>query len=190
VSSFSSPAQPSADVQPTPNAHRSTDHLAPGGAGRPTTAQSHEGHRLAKYRSGTVFSTSVDTDEQASARIRRRGADVSDQIEYVSERLLVTFAHSGIDVERVGLFAGPRDSQIASRFAIIAKVGGTHAIAASNKGSDGHARSANRVVGEIFCVDPTMGPCMPENHPVIPRSKTPERGGEDCAPRDDKSSQD
>jgi hypothetical protein len=86
----------------------------------------------AKYRSGTVFSTSVGTDEQASAGIHRRGADASDQIEYLSERLLVTFAHSGIDVERVGLFDGPRDCEIAGRFAISAKVG-SHPIAASNK---------------------------------------------------------
>ena len=62
----------------------------------------------------------------------RRRVDVSDQIEYLYERLLVTFVHRGIDVERVGLFGGPRDGQIASRFAIIAKVG-SHAIAASDK---------------------------------------------------------
>jgi len=84
-----------------------TGHLAAGDVGRATTAQSPEGHR-AKYRSGNAFSTSARTDEQASGRILRRGADVSDQIEYLSERLLVTFVHSGIDVERVGLFDGPR----------------------------------------------------------------------------------
>ena len=37
-----------------------------------------------------------------------------------------------LTVERVGLFDGPRDSQIVSRFAIIAQVG-SHAIAASDK---------------------------------------------------------
>jgi hypothetical protein len=32
--------------------------------------------------------------------------------------------------------------------------------------------------------------CMPENQPVEPRSKAPERSGEDCAPYDNHSSQD
>ncbi len=50
----------------------------------------------------------------------RVGAEVSDQLKYFSERLPATFVYVGIDVERVGLFAGTRGSQIASRFATIA----------------------------------------------------------------------
>jgi Bacterial TniB protein len=50
----------------------------------------------------------------------RSGAEVSDQLKYFSERLPATFVYAGIDVERRGLFAGPRGSQIASRFATIA----------------------------------------------------------------------
>ena len=61
-----------------------------------------------QIRSVTVFSPSVGADEQDSGRILRRGADVSDQIEYLSEPLLVTFVYSGIDVQPVGLFDGPR----------------------------------------------------------------------------------
>lgn len=49
----------------------------------------------------------------------RAGAEVSDQLKYFSERLPATFIYAGIDVERVGLFAGPRGRQIASRFATI-----------------------------------------------------------------------
>jgi hypothetical protein len=49
----------------------------------------------------------------------RSGAEVSDQLKYFSERLPATFVYAGIDVERVGLFAGTRGAQIASRFASI-----------------------------------------------------------------------
>lgn len=49
----------------------------------------------------------------------RSGAEVSDQLKYFSERLPATFVYAGIDVERVGLFAGTRGAQIASRFATI-----------------------------------------------------------------------
>jgi hypothetical protein len=49
----------------------------------------------------------------------RSGAEVSDQLKYFSERLPATFVYAGINVERVGLFAGTRGGQIASRFATI-----------------------------------------------------------------------
>jgi Bacterial TniB protein len=49
----------------------------------------------------------------------RSGAEASDQLKYFSERLPVTFVYAGIDVERVGLFAGVRGRQIAARFATI-----------------------------------------------------------------------
>ncbi|MGB7963287.1 MAG: ATP-binding protein, partial [Propionicimonas sp.] len=49
----------------------------------------------------------------------RAGAEVSDQLKYFSERLPATFVYAGIDVERVGLFAGTRGRQIAGRFSTI-----------------------------------------------------------------------
>jgi hypothetical protein len=49
----------------------------------------------------------------------RAGAEVSDQLKYFAERLSATFVYAGIDVERAGLFAGPRGRQVAGRFATI-----------------------------------------------------------------------
>lgn len=52
----------------------------------------------------------------------RAGAEVSDQLKYFAERLSATFVYAGIDVERAGLFAGPRGRQVAGRFATIPAV--------------------------------------------------------------------
>jgi hypothetical protein len=49
----------------------------------------------------------------------RAGAEVSDQLKYLSERLPATFVYAGIDVAGTGLFTGVRGRQIASRFATI-----------------------------------------------------------------------
>jgi len=49
----------------------------------------------------------------------RAGAEVSDQLKYFAERLPATFIYAGVNVERVGLFAGPRGQQLASRFTTI-----------------------------------------------------------------------
>jgi hypothetical protein len=49
----------------------------------------------------------------------RAGAEVSDQLKYFAERLPATFVYAGVNVERVGLFSGPRGQQIASRFTTI-----------------------------------------------------------------------
>ncbi|WP_346103399.1 ATP-binding protein [Nonomuraea maheshkhaliensis] len=49
----------------------------------------------------------------------RAGAEVSDQLKYFAERLPATFVYAGVDVERAGLFSGPRGRQIASRFTTI-----------------------------------------------------------------------
>lgn len=46
----------------------------------------------------------------------RSGAEASDQLKYLSERIPATFIYAGIDVEYAGLFAGPRGRQIAGRF--------------------------------------------------------------------------
>ncbi|GAB3976552.1 ATP-binding protein [Plantactinospora veratri] len=53
----------------------------------------------------------------------RSGAEVSDQLKYFAERLPATFVYAGVDVERAGLFAGPRGRQIASRFTSIPAAG-------------------------------------------------------------------
>ena len=49
----------------------------------------------------------------------RSGAEVSDQLKYLAERLPATFVYAGIDVEAAGLFAGTRGRQIAGRFTLI-----------------------------------------------------------------------
>jgi len=49
----------------------------------------------------------------------RTGAEVSDQLKYLAERLPATFVYAGIDVEAAGLFAGTRGRQIAGRFTLI-----------------------------------------------------------------------
>ncbi|WP_326720682.1 MULTISPECIES: TniB family NTP-binding protein [unclassified Streptomyces] len=49
----------------------------------------------------------------------RTGAEASDQLKYLAERLPATFAYAGIDVEDQGLFNGTRGRQIAGRFTVI-----------------------------------------------------------------------
>jgi hypothetical protein len=49
----------------------------------------------------------------------RNGAETSDQLKYLSERLPATFVLAGLNVEDTGLFAGVRGRQIAGRFATI-----------------------------------------------------------------------
>ena len=46
----------------------------------------------------------------------RAGAEASDQLKYLSERIAATFVYAGIDVAGVGLFGGTRGGQIAGRF--------------------------------------------------------------------------
>jgi hypothetical protein len=48
----------------------------------------------------------------------RHGAEASDTLKYFAERLPVTFAFSGINVERAGLLPGTRGEQIAGRFSM------------------------------------------------------------------------
>ncbi|MFC0552629.1 TniB family NTP-binding protein [Planotetraspora thailandica] len=50
----------------------------------------------------------------------RPGAETSDQLKYLSERIPATFVYAGIDVEGAGLFSGLRGQQIASRFTVVA----------------------------------------------------------------------
>jgi len=45
------------------------------------------------------------------------GAEVSDPLKYFSERIPATFIYAGVDVERVGLFAGTCGSTVVRRLA-------------------------------------------------------------------------
>ncbi len=49
----------------------------------------------------------------------RSGAEVSDTLKYLSERIPATFVYAGISVERAGLLSGMRGEQIAGRFTMI-----------------------------------------------------------------------
>ncbi|MGP4105144.1 AAA family ATPase [Nonomuraea sp. KM90] len=49
----------------------------------------------------------------------RVGAEASDQIKYLSERIPATFVLAGVEVEGTGLFAGRRGGQIAGRYSFI-----------------------------------------------------------------------
>jgi Bacterial TniB protein len=46
----------------------------------------------------------------------RYGAESSDQLKYLAERMSATFVYAGINLEREGLFVGTRGEQIAGRF--------------------------------------------------------------------------
>jgi hypothetical protein len=50
----------------------------------------------------------------------RSGAEASDQIKYLSERIPATFVLAGVEIEGTGLFAGRRGGQIAGRYSLIA----------------------------------------------------------------------
>jgi hypothetical protein len=49
----------------------------------------------------------------------RSGADASDQLKYLAERIPATFTYAGVNAEGGGLFAGTRGQQIAGRFGVI-----------------------------------------------------------------------
>ncbi|MCW2903808.1 MAG: Bacterial TniB protein [Streptosporangiaceae bacterium] len=49
----------------------------------------------------------------------RNGAEASDQLKYLSERIAATFVLAGLDVETSSLFQGTRGQQIAGRYAVI-----------------------------------------------------------------------
>jgi hypothetical protein len=72
---------------------------------------------------GVAIDTSVSmvlVDEIHNMQLATRsGAEVSDTLKYLSERIPATFACAGIDLERQGLFSGIRGSQIAGRFTLI-----------------------------------------------------------------------
>ena len=71
----------------------------------------------------TAARTSVDlvlVDEIHNISLATRaGAEVSDTLKYFAERLPATFVFAGLDVDEIGLFAGIRGRQIASRFTLV-----------------------------------------------------------------------
>ena len=71
---------------------------------------------LARLRTDLVLVDEIHNLNLAT----RAGADASDQLKYLAERIPATFIYAGIDVEGSGLFAGTRGQQIAGRFGMIA----------------------------------------------------------------------
>ncbi|KAF0957032.1 TniB family NTP-binding protein [Rhodococcus sp. T7] len=64
--------------------------------------------------------TLVAVDELHNLDTRTRaGAEASDTLKYLSERVPATFAYAGISLERTGLLSGTRGEQIAGRFGMV-----------------------------------------------------------------------
>jgi len=70
---------------------------------------------LARLRADLVLVDEIHNLNLAT----RAGADASDQLKYLAERIPATFIYAGINVEGSGLFAGTRGQQIAGRFGVI-----------------------------------------------------------------------
>jgi hypothetical protein len=68
----------------------------------------------------TLGTTLVLIDELHNLDLgTRSGAEASDQIKYLSERIPATFVLAGVEMEGTGLFAGRRGGQIAGRYSLI-----------------------------------------------------------------------
>jgi hypothetical protein len=64
--------------------------------------------------------TLVAVDELHNLNTRTRaGAEASDTLKYLSERIPATFAYAGISLDRTGLLSGTRGEQIAGRFGMV-----------------------------------------------------------------------
>jgi Bacterial TniB protein len=64
--------------------------------------------------------TLVAIDELHNLNTRTRsGAEASDTLKYLSERIPATFAYGGISLDRTGLLSGTRGAQIAGRFGMV-----------------------------------------------------------------------
>ena len=70
---------------------------------------------LARLRADLVLVDEIHNLNLAT----RAGADASDQLKYLAERIPATFIYAGISAEGSGLFAGTRGQQIAGRFGVI-----------------------------------------------------------------------
>jgi hypothetical protein len=96
--------------------HLAQDHV--------TNRQDHDRQRAAIRRSHSGRKrTSTPRDRVSELHNldlgTRIGAEASDQIKYLSERIPATFVLAGVDLEGNGLFAGRRGGQIASRYTLI-----------------------------------------------------------------------
>jgi hypothetical protein len=84
----------------------------------------HHGHvfvESSQFRAGIRAPAVGEVDEIHNLNLATRGgAESSDQLKYLAERIPATFVYAGIDVEHAGLFSGVRGRQIAGRFASIA----------------------------------------------------------------------
>ena len=70
---------------------------------------------LARLRTDLVLVDEIHNLNLAT----RAGADASDQLKYLAERIPATFIYAGINAEGSGLFAGTRGQQIAGRLGVI-----------------------------------------------------------------------
>jgi AAA domain len=69
---------------------------------------------------GALHTDLVLVDELHNLNLHTHGgADVSDQLKYLAERISATFIYAGIDLAAVGMFSGIRGRQIAGRFITI-----------------------------------------------------------------------
>jgi Bacterial TniB protein len=69
---------------------------------------------------GALHTDLVLLDELHNLNLRTRaGAEASDQLKYLAERIAATFVYAGIDLAAVGMFSGLRGRQIAGRFVVI-----------------------------------------------------------------------
>jgi hypothetical protein len=72
----------------------------------------------------------------------RAGAETSDQIKHLSERIPATFVYAGVDVEHSPLLTGPRGEQIAGRFKLLRN-------APLPNGTDGQKQTWQDLIGDL-----------------------------------------
>ncbi|MFI0260184.1 ATP-binding protein [Streptomyces sp. NPDC017056] len=83
---------------------------------------------------GKLGTTLVLVDEIHSLDLTtRNGAEASDQLKYLSERIAATFVLAGLDVETSSLFQGTRGQQIAGRYTVTPSRPFSHKYRADNK---------------------------------------------------------
>src|SRR6516162_1389026 len=86
----------------------------------PNSRREHVSYVLAQVRRQVQAGAVGKIDEIHNLNLATRaGADASDQLKYLAERIPATFIYAGINVEGSGLFAGTRGQQIAGRFGVI-----------------------------------------------------------------------
>jgi len=80
----------------------------------PNSRREHVSYVLAQVRRQVQAGAVGKIDEIHNLNLATRaGADASDQLKYLAERILATFIYVGVDVEGSGLLAGTGGCQIA-----------------------------------------------------------------------------